>query len=299
MPTLKEMQINGHKIVAAEFNEHMDHIPVIFIHGITGSINFWEPLQVPMIKDEFHWYSLSLPGHYPATLPPHFQIKDMTSEMLGQVLIKAIKELMGDQPYVLAGHSTGGFAALLLAANFPENIAGVISIAGFTQGRWNGTLGLLQFFARAGMVGRAIFRSNLKILAGSRFIYRIAAGFYAKDRRSLYGYPGFESILEIVHQDSKGLNPDFLTPYFNRLPNIDIRDSLAKIAVPTLVLAGKNDPIVPHQQSTLIAENVPNSELYLIDGCGHLPMFEKPAEYNRIITEWIEKIASLKDGRDE
>lgn len=133
--------------------------------------------------------------------------------------------------------------------------------------------------------------SSAPSVTSSRFIYRIAAGFYSKDRTSLYGYPNFESILEIVHGDAKELNPDFLIPYFNRLPDIDIRDDLAKIAVPTLVLAGKNDPIIPYQQPALIAENVPSSELSLIDGCGHLPMFEKPAEYNRIITEWIGKFA--------
>jgi len=199
MTSLKEIKVNGHKIVAAEFNKNISGIPIIFIHGITASINYWEPLQVPIIKDKFHWYSLSLPGHYPATLPPGFKNEDMTADMIGHVLIEAIKELVGDQSYILAGHSTGGFAILQIAANFPENIAGAISISGFAKGKWNGTLGLLQNFARAGMVGRAIFRSNLKILAGSRFIYRIAAGFYTKDRKALYSYPGFESILDIIH----------------------------------------------------------------------------------------------------
>jgi len=289
MTSLKEIDVRGHKIVAAEFNEKKGGIPVIFIHGITASINFWEPLQVPIIKDNFRWYSLSLPGHYPASFPSSFKNEDMTADMIGQILSEAIKELVDDQPVILAGHSTGGFATLQIAAHSPENIAGAISISGFAKGKWNGTLGLLQNFARAGMVGRAIFRNNLKILAGSRSIYHIAAGFYAKDRKDLYSYPNFESILDIIHRDTKELNRDSLTHYFNRLPDIDISKDLPRITAPTLVIAGENDPIIPDDQQPLIAEKVPNSELILIEGSGHLPMFERPEEYNRIITEWIEK----------
>jgi pimeloyl-ACP methyl ester carboxylesterase len=290
MASLKEIIVDGHKIVALEFNRKISSIPVIFIHGITASLNFWEPLQIPIIKEKFHWYSLSLPGHYPASLPSDFRKEDMTKDLIGQILNEAIKKLVGDQSYILAGHSTGGFATLQIAANFPEKITGAISISGFAKGKWNGTLGLLQMLARAGMAGRAIFRNNLKILKGSRSIYRIAAGFYAKDRKALYSYPGFESILDIVHRDTKELNHDSLIPYFNRLPDIDISNDLSKISTPTLVLAGKNDPIIPHDQPVLIAEKVQNGELFLIDGCGHLPMFERPVEYNQIITEWIEKI---------
>jgi len=290
MTSFKEIDVKGHKIVALEFNKNIGGTPIIFIHGITASINYWEPLQVPIIKNKFHWYSLSLPGHYPATLPSGFKNDDMTADMIGQILIEAITELVGDELFILAGHSTGGFATLQIAAHFPKNIAGAISISGFAKGKWNGTLGLLQAFARLGMVGRAIFRNNLKILAGSRPIYRIAAGFYVKDRKNLYSYPGFESILDIIHIDAKELNPDSLIPFFNRLPDIDISKDLPKISAPTLVIAGKNDPIVPHDQPLLIAEKVPNAELFLIDGSGHLPMFERSDEYNRIISEWIEKI---------
>lgn len=49
MTSLKEINVNGHKLVAAEFNTNINSIPIIFIHGITASINYWEPLQVPIL----------------------------------------------------------------------------------------------------------------------------------------------------------------------------------------------------------------------------------------------------------
>ena len=102
MNSLKRMDIGGHKIVAKAFNEDKTGIPVIFIHGITATIDFWEPVQVPIIKDHFRWYSLSLPGHYPAQLPNEFHKESLTADMMAQVMTDAVKELVGDQPVILA-----------------------------------------------------------------------------------------------------------------------------------------------------------------------------------------------------
>jgi pimeloyl-ACP methyl ester carboxylesterase len=203
--------------------------------------------------------------------------------------MEAITYIVGEQPVILAGHSTGGFAALYIAAAYPKSVAGVISISGFSRGKWNGTLGLLQHIARAGMIGRTIFRANLKILANNRFIYRIAASFYAFKSKNLYSFPGFETMLEMVHKDSKQLDPDSLIPYFNRLPDIDIQERLPDISAATLVLAGDRDPIIPPDQPNLIAKKIKNCKKILIQGSGHLPMFEKPEEYEQAISDWIKE----------
>lgn len=290
MSANREIDIEGHRIVASAFNEEKDGIPVIFIHGITTSINFWEAIQTPIFKENFRWYSLSLPGHYPARLPIEFRKESLTEDMLAQVLMTAIREIVNEEKIILVGHSTGGFAALNIAARNPEIIAGVISISGFAQGKWKGALGMLQKLARFGPIGRVLFKTNLKILGSYRFIYRIGVGLYANDRRAMNSFPGFESTLDLVYPDAQQLDRNAMIPFFNRLPDIDISQLLPNVTSPTLVLAGDRDPIVPPEQSRLISERVPNAELVLLEGSGHLPMFERPVEYNRAITEWVQKI---------
>ncbi len=287
MASIKEINVQGHKIAAAEFNEKKDGLPVFFIHGITASINFWEPLQVPIVKEKCHWYALSLPGHYPAALPAAFEKENLTADAVGKVLMEAVKKLVGDQPVILAGHSTGGFAALQMAARFPENIAGVISIAGFAHCKLKGTIGLLQKIARTAVIGRTMFKNNIRVLAASRKIYHIAAGFYAYKRKNLYSFPKFESVLDIVHRDTKNLDPESLFKYFSRMPDIDISDALSKITAPALIITGDYDPIVPLEQQHLMSDRIAESKIHVIKECGHLPMFEKPDEYNQIITDWI------------
>jgi len=287
MSTQREVKVNGHKIAAIEFNKEKGGTPVVFIHGTTASINFWESHQLPIFKNNYHWISLSLPGHYPATLPTGFKTDDLTVEMIGNVLIEAICELVGDQPVIWAGHSMGGLVALYIGATYPQKVSGIISISGLARGKASGTLGLLQIFARAGFVGRGIFKSDIKILQSSRFIYRIAAGFYTYDRKALYSYPKFDSILDIVYNDLKKVDPDSLLHYFNRQPDIDISKKLPEIKAPTLVLAGDHDPIIPADQPHLIAQKNSNSTKVILEGSGHLPMFERPKEYERAITDWI------------
>jgi pimeloyl-ACP methyl ester carboxylesterase len=72
------------------------------------------------------------------------------------------------------------------------------------------------------------------------------------------------------------------------MPGIDITDWLPKISAPTLVIAGTKDPIVPPAQAELIAKHVPNSQLVMLEGSGHVPMFERPEEYIQAVTRWLE-----------
>ena len=72
------IDIKGHTLAAFGYNEEIDSIPIIFIHGFTASIAFWKRCQVPLVDEQFQWYSLSLPGHYPAMLPEGFEDPDLT-----------------------------------------------------------------------------------------------------------------------------------------------------------------------------------------------------------------------------
>src|SRR5688572_49075 len=110
----RRLSIKGHELSVYEYNADKNNIPLIFIHGITGNIGFWQGAQIALMG-QAHWFSLSLPGHYPATLTNDFQLENMTAEMIAEVMIEAISQLTGGKRAILIGHSTGGFAALCVA----------------------------------------------------------------------------------------------------------------------------------------------------------------------------------------
>ena len=127
---MKEFMIDGHKIVAVPHNEEKDNVPVIFIHGLTANVRFWGHVQPSILTDSLKWYAMTLPGHFPAVLPDGFSPMDLTTKMMAETLWGAINELVGDQPVILVGHSTGGFAALALSIYHPEIVKSICSMHG-------------------------------------------------------------------------------------------------------------------------------------------------------------------------
>lgn len=70
----------------------------------------------------------------------------------------------------------------------------------------------------------------------------------------------------------------------------DSRPGLAAIAVPTLVLVGDSDPLIPPARSHEMAAAIPGARLVVIPDCGHASTLEQPAAVNRALVEWIRDI---------
>lgn len=70
---------------------------------------------------------------------------------------------------------------------------------------------------------------------------------------------------------------------------IDLVDSLAKIAKPTLVLIGEKDEKTPIDYSKTIAQSIPNSNLHIIPRAKHLSNVDEPQAFNRLVMEFVER----------
>jgi 3-oxoadipate enol-lactonase len=67
----------------------------------------------------------------------------------------------------------------------------------------------------------------------------------------------------------------------------DAFDRIAGIAAPTLVIHGTEDAVVDTRNAELLAERIPGARLELLTGCGHLPFWEEPERFSRIIKEFL------------
>ncbi len=289
MPQRHELIIEGHMIVALEYNAHKAGTPAFLIHGIMSSVGFWSEYGT-IFHDQFHWYSLSLPGHYPAVFPAGFQPEDLTAEMIVRVLTAAIRQLVGEQQVVLFGHSSGGFAALAIAAQSPEMVRAVVSVAGFARGKWGGLLGLLQWQARIGGLGDWMFLLNLKSALLHPFVIYHLSSLYSADKQAYFAYPKLYPMMQAQFVYAQHLDTRAMLYYFKRMPHIDISEWLPRITAPTLVITGDKDPIVPPAQATLIADKVPQAKLVTMAGSGHMVMWERTVLYTQVVNEWLRSI---------
>jgi len=67
----------------------------------------------------------------------------------------------------------------------------------------------------------------------------------------------------------------------------DGREDLKRIAVPTLVLCGRQDLATPYELNAEIARLIPGAVFVAIERCGHLSTMEKPAEVSTAMRRWL------------
>ncbi|MFC5526393.1 alpha/beta fold hydrolase [Rhodanobacter ginsengisoli] len=67
----------------------------------------------------------------------------------------------------------------------------------------------------------------------------------------------------------------------------DSRPSLPGITVPTLVLVGDSDPLIPPEHSREMAAAIPHARLVVVENCGHASTLEQPEAVNRALIEWF------------
>ncbi|MFN9711259.1 MAG: alpha/beta fold hydrolase [Bacteroidota bacterium] len=73
----------------------------------------------------------------------------------------------------------------------------------------------------------------------------------------------------------------------------NLGDELKDIQVPTLLIWGNNDTITPPFVGKEFERLIPNAQLHFVDQCGHAPMMEQPAHFNKILSEFLEKQRQL------
>jgi 2-hydroxy-6-oxonona-2,4-dienedioate hydrolase len=69
----------------------------------------------------------------------------------------------------------------------------------------------------------------------------------------------------------------------------NLSGELREITCPTCLIWGKNDTVTPPMVAEEFKQLLPNSELHWIDKCGHAPMMEVPGEFNKILSEFLDK----------
>ncbi|MDZ8055399.1 MAG: alpha/beta fold hydrolase [Aulosira sp. ZfuVER01] len=277
------IEVGEHQLISLGANQNKPGIPIIFLHGITLSANFWIANLPPLVREHLPWYSLSLPGHYPDSYQPEL----LTADMLADILMSAIHKLVGKQPVALVGYSTGGFAALNLAANFPEQIKGVFCISGFSQGQWHGLLGWLQRLTQNSVIGKFLCKILCKALMLNQAGYKLACSFNAGDRAAYWNAPTLQTTVEAVYPDAVKHNLNNIVDLFEWFADMDISHVLPKIQAPTLILSGDRDPIILLAHAKFLTSQIPNAELIVLQGMGHLFFAERSLAYQNLLTSWI------------
>jgi pimeloyl-ACP methyl ester carboxylesterase len=183
----------------------------------------------------------------------------------------------------LVGHSLGGGVALITALRLldkePERLRSLVVVAGAAYLQ---RMPPFVALARRPRVSRALLR-----LLGSRFIARevLRSCVYDPTTVTREQVDGYAEPLRAPHA-ARGLIRTALRIVPSDLEALTARYS--EIAVPTLLLWGRCDPVVPLGIGRRLARTLPHAALVVLDACGHVPAEERPEASLRVLEAFLD-----------
>ncbi|MEU4614526.1 bifunctional 3-oxoadipate enol-lactonase/4-carboxymuconolactone decarboxylase PcaDC [Streptomyces umbrinus] len=221
--------------------------PLLLGPSLGTSTALWDKVA-PELSVTHRVVRWDLPGHgeSPAGLiGPGATIADLAA------LVLALADSLGLDRFSYAGVSLGGAVGLHLAVHHPERIERLAVIC--SSAHFNGSK---PWEERAALVRE----EGLAELA--------------KSADSRWFTPGF-TVPELV-EDHRTADPDAYAACCDALAAFDIRERLAEIGAPTLLVAGREDPATPPAHLREIADAVPGAALVEIPGASHLAPAQCP-----------------------
>ena len=242
--------------------------PIIFISGLNCDLRIWNK-TAEELKKNYQAITMDNRG-----VGESDAIKGViTIEMLAQDVI-ALMHHLNIGKATLVGHSMGGTVVQTIAYLKPEMVQKLVICNSLIKvGRLNRFLGaLLQVLRVCGVAPQPILKRAFPFLFAKKF---------RKDKTRLK-----EVANKFIVQPNC---PEKLFTHQKQLQALlqfDSRPWLSQLSVPTLVIAGAQDRLCPHD-SKMIAALIPQAKFISLPEVGHVPMIETPDHFISILKEFI------------
>jgi pimeloyl-ACP methyl ester carboxylesterase len=272
-----EIELHGHRVC---FRYEGEGEPIVLIHGITGRSDQWEP-TIDHLSATHTVLAPDLLGHGESAKP-------RGDYSLG-AYASAVRDTMvalGHDRATIVGHSLGGGIAMQFAYQFPERCERLVLVSSGGLGRevhpllraatLPGSEIVLPLLTHARVLG--LGQAAGRLLGALRLqlgtdLAEVARGYASLGDGEARG--AFISAMRAV-LDAGG----------QRVSALD-RLYLAE-ALPSLIVWGGADPIIPADHGRAAHEAMPGSRLEIFDGVGHFPQLERPRAFARLLSEFLE-----------
>lgn len=230
---------------------------LVLVHGLGASAESWRD-SMRLLAKGYRVIALDLPGYGKSDKPrgdysiPHY------AAVIGEFI-----DALGVDRVALAGNSMGGWMAVLAALERPEKVSHLILVnsAGLQRGKYppvNLNPGTKE-------EQKALM---LALFADPSFVTPKAVDAQWEYRKEIRGT--VNAMLEALKAGAQPLD-----------------DRLKDIKVPTLIIWGRKDALIPAEFAERFARGIPGSRLAMIEDAGHLPQIEKPHAFSRAVRGFV------------
>lgn len=272
-PPSQFMELDGFRVHYRDEGPRDDPEPIVLLHGTSDSLHAFDGWAAGLVADGRRVIRFDLPG-FGLTGPPesgHLRMARYREVTLG------VMDRLGVSRAVVGGNSFGGRVAWTLALHHPERVSRLILIA--ASGMNVAPAEVPAGFRVAGWPGvRDVLRNTLP-----RFLLRMSL-------ESVYGEPSrltgaeVERFYEITLREG---NRDVLFGKYDFEESDADALRLGEVTQPTLLLWGAEDRLVPPAAGERFREAMPNAELAVMPGLGHVPMTEDPGATLAVVRDFL------------
>jgi pimeloyl-ACP methyl ester carboxylesterase len=242
--------------------------PVLFIHGFPHDRTLWTP-QLQGLTVQARCLAADLRGFGETTTAPPWSMDQYADDLV------AFLDVLHVDRAVIAGLSMGGYVALALWRRHPRRVRGLV-LCNTRPGADNDE-------------GR---EKRRKLMATAR-----EQGMSAVADAQLTGMVGKTTrtnrpeIVNAVHRMISAQKTDGVVGALQAMMDRpDSTPTLSTIDVPTLIVTGDEDAIIPVAESKAMHAAIRGSTLEVISGAGHLSNLERPAAFNHLVSEYLAKL---------
>lgn len=251
---------------------------MILLHGSGASLHTFAPL-IPRLGAEYRVITFDQPGH--GLTGPH-PMGDYSAGGLSQAL-DAVAAAAGLEHFILGGNSMGGWVSWRYALAHPERVDALLLIDAAGAPMREGET------PPAPSIGFRLLRNPLTRPIAEHVTPREVIA------KTLLDSVAVDEIVDDAMIDRYW---ELLRFPGNRRATVkravtdredDFAARLKEIAAPALVLWGAEDTFIPKSAATTFDERIPNADIVILDGVGHIPMEEAPERTANAILRFLEK----------
>ena len=240
---------------------------ILFIHGLGSAADRW--MKIPdVLSTDFHSIAIDLPGFGESDKPAKI---DYTIDQFRRFIISFLKKIsIHNEQTNLIGHSLGGYIASEIAIQNQNYVKKLVLID--SSGMLDKPTPILEEYFEAAMnpTKDNVRKAFEKMVADpSRIPSQLVNGFIRRINMPNAKH-AFESTLANSATTQIGLN---------RLRQIN--------NIPTLILWGVHDKVIPLEHSKFFKDAITNSRLEVIDDAGHAPFAEKPDQVCELLRNFL------------
>ena len=258
--------------------------PVVLVHGMGGSAAGWLP-SFSAFCSEHQVFALDIVGHGRTDKPDparyNYRLTDLKNFISDFMNILKINQAH------IVGHSMGGAVSLMLAINDSSRVQKlVLSDAGGLGKELHPFMRVMSIPVLGEILAsRLLYTSDVKKY-GEQLRSSARNATYITDEliENLHAVEQFPTkykmFLKVLRDGVNwtGQKKNFYEPILERLPTVTNQ---------TLLIWGRQDDLIPLAHAEIAAKRLPNARLEVIENSGHVPMFDQPETFNRLVLEFL------------